>query len=54
MSRRSPLIRLSAKISVWNGVMFSMGGSTGTATSSPEDSTCSGRSTVMFRSETLS
>src|SRR5687768_2552505 len=31
-----------------------MAGSTGTPTSSPEASTCSGRSTVMFRSETFS
>src|SRR5436190_9254520 len=34
--------------------MFSIGGSTGTATSSPDASTWSGRSTVMLRSETLS
>src|SRR5262249_62167343 len=45
---------LSAKISVWNGVRFSMAGSTGTDTSSPEASTWSGRSTVMLRSDTLS
>src|SRR6185436_18411246 len=44
----------SAKISVWNGVRLSIEGSTGTETSSPDDSTWSGRSTVMFRSETLS
>src|SRR5256885_4634045 len=51
--RRSPFIRLSAKSAVWNGVRFSMAGSTGTATSSPAASTCSGRSTVRLRSETL-
>src|SRR4029450_9208269 len=44
----------SAKISVWNGVKLSMVGSTGTDTSSPDASTCSGRSTVTLRPETLS
>jgi len=52
--RRSLLIRFSAKISVWNGVRFSIAGSTGTGTSSPAASTCSGRSHVMLRSDTLS
>src|SRR5688572_25366221 len=52
--RRSLLMRLSAKISVWKGDRLSMAGSTGTPTSSPDVSTCSGRSTVMFRSDTFS
>src|SRR5215510_5290528 len=54
VSRRSPLMMFSAKISVWNGVRFSIEGSTGTDTSSPAASTCRGRSTVMLRSDTLS
>src|SRR3989454_1361200 len=54
VSRRSLFMRFSAKISVWNGVRFSMAGSSGTGTSSPAASTCGGRSTVMLRSDTLS
>src|SRR4029453_5836195 len=52
--RRSPLMMLSAKISVWNGVRLSIVGSTGTDTSSPGASPSSGRATVTLRSETLS
>src|SRR5690348_13201601 len=41
-----------AIVSVWNGVKCSMGGSKATGFSSPNDSTCSGLSTVNSRSET--
>src|SRR3954466_1871346 len=46
-------MRFSAMTSVWKGGRFSIAGSNGTGVSCPEDSTCKGRSTEMFRSDTL-